>query len=251
MKNVKSWIILAIFMLVGSLCGRGCGQMMSQRYSNASSAKIHTAEILPKVMRNLKENNELIRLLLEKDPNFEGKLKKDLEKLVQDPALVSAFQRNQSLSADDFMEHMPSLFEEVGHYLYMAPDEEFYNSFYLEYQHLKKNNCRIYPLPLADQQETARVKSQAVLAALKNPYAFKPLSEEQFSNLLEKVLQGYKAKGYNVSHFAMYWGMKPGRLTSQESCQVIKGLYESIFSMPQKEAVLFWRMVLYMGNEGQ
>lgn len=259
MKNVKGGIILGICLILGSLFGRACGKMMGQRYSlprTISSPVSSTAKptahrnMVSQVMKEL-ENNELVLLLLEKDPSFEYRLRKDLNNLLKDQKFVSMTQqKNQVLTIDMMLGRFPSLMEEIAKYLYKAPDEEFYNSFYLEYQHLKKNNCKIYPLPLDDQQETAKVKSQAVLAALKNPHAFSPLSEEQFSNLLEKIIHQYKAKGYDVSHFAIHWGMKPGKLAPNESCRVMKGIYESIFSLPKKEAILFWRMALYLGQEG-
>lgn len=259
MKNSAGWVILGICVILGSLCGRACGQMSGQRYSSVSTPysqtintvqhSTHTDSLTQEIQR-LKKNNELFRLLIEKDPSFEKRLRKDLETLLKDPAFVARFQKNPVLTVGALEGSMPSLIDEMAKFLYKAPDEEFYNSFYTEYQHIKKNNCLIYPLPLADRQETAKVKSQAVLAALKTSYNFTPISEEQFTRLFKKMIQKYQAKGYNVSHLAIHWGMKPGKLTPYEACQVMKGTYEAMFSLPKKEMILLWRMVLYMGQEG-
>lgn len=196
-----------------------------------------TDDIALSTVEYLEKTNELVALLIQKNPSFKSKMIGALKDIGNNPAIRRKWENAHAFDISD-LESMSSLMaaleSEFVKYLRSASDNDIYDMYKTEYAHMVKNNCQVFPLPEVDRQETIRVKSKLVNNSLKNPYKGKLLSDAELGQALKQIGYAYARKGYNSQNLMKFLEGNISSLSKDEQCKVAKGFYEALLSLPKE-----------------
>ncbi len=196
-----------------------------------------TDEIALAATEYLEKSNELAALLIKKDPSFKSRIIQAFKNVNNNPNAWRKWQETHSFDISD-LEAFPSIMavmeREFMKYVRLASDNDIYDMYKTEYEHMVKNNCQVFPMPEADRQETIRVKSKLVNNSLKNPYKGKLLTDTELGQALKQIGYAYARKGYNPQNLMKFLEGNMSSLSKDEQCKVAKGFYESLLSLPKE-----------------
>lgn len=210
---------------------------VQKRVQQPSRLPQMTEDIASSAVEYLEKTNELVALLIQKNPSFKSKMLGALKDIGNNPAIRRKWENAHAFDISD-LESMPSLMaaleSEFVKYLRSASDNDIYDMYKTEYAHMVKNNCQVFPIPEIDRQETIRVKSKLVDNSLKNPYKGKLLSDAELGQALKQIGYAYARKGYNSQNLMKFLEGNMSSLSKDEQCKVAKGFYESLLSLPKE-----------------
>ena len=183
----------------------------------------------------LETHNALYALLMQKNPSFRTEMKQVIKGINPNSPLLRKWNETHSFDVVD-LEAIPSVMnlleKEFSKYMRFASDQDIYDMYQTEYNHMVKNNCQVFPIPEADRQETIRVKSKLVNNSINNPYKGEVMSEEEAAKAFKQIGAYYGKKGYGIADLMIV--LDGGKnLSRTEQCRAVKQFYEAILSLPK------------------
>lgn len=183
----------------------------------------------------LERNHALYALLMQKNPSFKAEMKQIIKDINPNSHVIRKWNESHSLDVTD-LEAIPSVMElldkEFSKYMRFASDQDIYDMYQTEYNHMVKNNCQVFPIPEEDRQETIRVKSKLVNNSINNPYKGKTMSEEDVAKAFKQIGAYYGKKGYGSEDLMKVFDNNKN-LSKKDQCRVVKRFYEAILSLPK------------------
>ena len=200
--------------------------------NNISKNMEDPADILVDYLEN---HNALYALLMQKNPSFKTEMKQVIKGISPNSPLLRKWNETHSFDVVD-LEAIPSVMnlleKEFSKYMRFASDQDIYDMYQTEYNHMVKNNCQVFPIPEADRQETIRVKSKLVKNSINNPYKGAVMSEEEAAKAFKQIGAYYGKKGYGIANLMIV--LDGGKnLSRTEQCRAVKQFYEAILSLPK------------------
>ncbi len=236
MKKETFIIIILIITFI-----KGC-QYLEKEFHLPSKPNntVYISEVdVSKGVDRVKNQNKFYNLVISLHPEIEQELSKVLKQKFGNKTVDI-----ETVNLDGLLDEMPIFNDILFHYLIKAPDEEFFHSFYVEYDHMKKNGCKATIPSTEDAKETAEAKYNLVVAARERPYTFKPVSDKEMERIMTKVIKNYAKKGYDIENLQAYFTDGGRYLSDFERCQTQIHFFESLLSLPKKESVIILRHTL-------
>lgn len=251
-RNVYALIVSTIMFLI--LISRNIGVISQNQntipannYTYSSSKGESLTDALMQGINNLEQNNALAALMIRNNPSLKNKFVNAMQTdLNKNPYLLQKWADTHSFNISD-LESMPSLSaaleKELTKYIPYATDQDIYEMYEVEYKHLVKNKCQVFPIPEEDRQETIRVKSKLIENSLKNTHKGKTMSEDEITKTYEQITIQYYNSGYNVNNL-MRMLEDDKTLSKEELCSAHIGFLKAMLSLPKEKCIIFARSVL-------
>lgn len=211
-------------------------KLYSQEHvSNSDNLSKNLEDPADILVNYLEKHNELYALLMQKNPFFKTEMKQVVKGINQNSPVLRKWNETHSIDVTD-LEAVPSLMglleKEFSKYMRLASDQDIYDMYRTEYDHMVKNNCQVFPIPEEDRQETIRVKSKLVNNSINNPYKGEVMSEEEAAKAFKQIGAYYGKKGYEIGDLMII--LEGGKnLSRKEQCRAVKQFYEAILSLPK------------------
>lgn len=211
-------------------------KLYSQEHvSNSDSISKNLEDPADILVNYLEKHNELYALLMQKNPSFKTEMKQVVKGISPNSPVLRKWNETHSIDVVD-LEAIPSVMQliekEFSKYMRLASDQDIYDMYRTEYDHMVKNNCQVYPIPEEDRQETIRVKSKLVNNSVNNPYKGEVMSEEEVAKTFKQIGAYYGKKGYGIGDLMII--LDGGKnLSRKEQCRAVKQFYEAILSLPK------------------
>ena len=237
MKKETFIVIILIITFI-----KGC-QYLGKEFHPPSkpSNNVYISEVdVSKGVDRVKNQNKFYNLMISLHPEIEQELTKVLKQKFGNKTV-----NIETVNLDGLLDEMPIFTDIFFRYMITAPDEEFFHSFYVEYDHMKKSgSCKATIPSREDAKETAEAKYNLVVAARERPYTFKPVSDKEMERIMTKVIKNYAEKGYSIPNLQAFLTNGGRYLSDSERCQTQIHFFESLLSLPKKESVMVLRVTL-------
>lgn len=206
-----------------------------EHVSNSNNISENLEDPADILVNYLEKHNALYALLMQKNPAFKTEMKQVVKGLNPNSPLLRKWNETHSLDVVD-LEAIPSVMglleKEFSKYMRFASDQDIYDMYQTEYNHMVKNNCQVFPIPEEDRQETIRIKSKLVNNSINNPYKGEVMSEEEAAKAFKQIGAYYGKKGYGIGDLMII--LEGGKnLSRTEQCRAVKQFYEAILSLPK------------------